>query len=138
MTSHTVQPWVGVDLDGTLAHYDGWVHHKHIGEPVPAMVEHVHAILAQGTQVRIFTARAFPLNMCIDHSEVRYPIGFLQSPEYLVAIEAVRAIQDWCLLHIGEVLPVTNIKDHGMTLLLDDRAIGIVPNEGTRVDGHPL
>lgn len=131
-------PWVGIDLDGVLAHYEEWVHHKHIGEPIPAMVEHVKAIRAEGTEVRVFTARVFPLNMCIEHAQTRYPIGFLQAPDYMRAIESVRAIQDWCLLHIGEVLPVTNVKDHGMTLLLDDRAIGIVPNTGERVDGNPL
>jgi len=27
--------WVGVDLDGTLAHYDGWKGADHIGEPGP-------------------------------------------------------------------------------------------------------
>lgn len=130
--------WVGVDLDGTLAQYEGWVHHKHVGEPVPTMIEHVKAIRAQGTEVRVFTARVYPLNMCVENAEVRYPIGFLQDENHMRAIESVRAIQDWCLLHIGEVLPVTNIKDYGMTLLLDDRAIGIIPNTGARVDGFTL
>jgi hypothetical protein len=26
--------WIGVDLDGTLAHYDGWKGIDHIGEPI--------------------------------------------------------------------------------------------------------
>ena len=33
--------WIGVDLDGTLAMYDGWVGVSHIGEPVPAMLQRV-------------------------------------------------------------------------------------------------
>ena len=27
--------WIGVDLDGTLARYDGWRGIDHIGEPMP-------------------------------------------------------------------------------------------------------
>lgn len=33
--------WIGVDLDGTLAHYEGWKGVEHIGEPIPAMVERI-------------------------------------------------------------------------------------------------
>jgi len=36
-----MNPWIGVDLDGTLAVYDGWRGPEHIGPPVPAMVERV-------------------------------------------------------------------------------------------------
>lgn len=50
--------WIGVDLDGTLAHYDGWKGPEHIGAPIPAMVERVKAWLAEGKEVRISTARA--------------------------------------------------------------------------------
>ena len=27
--------WIGVDLDGTLAEWDGWHGHQHVGEPIP-------------------------------------------------------------------------------------------------------
>jgi hypothetical protein len=33
--------WIGVDLDATLAKYDGWKSADHIGEPIPAMVDRV-------------------------------------------------------------------------------------------------
>ena len=33
--------WIGVDLDGTLAHYDKWRGVEHIGKPVPVMLERV-------------------------------------------------------------------------------------------------
>ena len=33
--------WIGVDLDGTLAHYEGWQGETHIGAPISAMVERV-------------------------------------------------------------------------------------------------
>ena len=53
------KPWVGVDLDGTLAVYDHWRGEDHIGDPVPVMVERVKAILKAGKyDVLIFTARA--------------------------------------------------------------------------------
>ena len=33
--------WIGVDLDGTLAHYDGWKGIEHVGPPIPAMLARV-------------------------------------------------------------------------------------------------
>ncbi len=49
--------WIGVDLDGTLAHYDGWAGPESIGEPIPLMMARVREWLALGREVRIFTAR---------------------------------------------------------------------------------
>lgn len=97
--------WIGVDFDGTLAKYDGWVHETHVGDPIPAMVERVKGWLAQGKQVKIFTARA-------------------HSPE------SVEAIEKWCLEHLGQRLPVTNVKDFQMIELWDDRAIRVQSNTG--------
>lgn len=31
--------WIGVDLDGTLAHYDHWRGETHIGPPIAPMVD---------------------------------------------------------------------------------------------------
>ncbi len=105
-----ITPWIGVDLDGTLAEYNGWVGDGHIGAPIPAMVERVKGWLAEGKQVRIFTAR-----MCVD---AYYQRG---------------CIEQWCREHIGVVLPVTNIKDYGMVELWDDRAVQVVKNTGEPV-----
>lgn len=33
--------WIGVDLDGTLAHYDSWRGVDHIGAPVIPMLDRV-------------------------------------------------------------------------------------------------
>ncbi|RPD50495.1 hypothetical protein DNI29_04550 [Hymenobacter sediminis] len=107
------EPWIGVDLDGTLAHYDGWKSINHIGEPVPAMQARVKQWLAQGKHVKIFTARVFD-----------------PSPEVL------RPIVAWCRQHLGRVLPVTCVKDMAMTELWDDRAIQVVVNTGERVDKY--
>ncbi len=49
--------WYGVDLDGTLAHYDGWMGPTEIGPPISKMVHRVRRWLAEGRDVRIFTAR---------------------------------------------------------------------------------
>lgn len=112
--------WIGVDLDGTLAHYDGWVSPTHIGEPVPLMVTRVQKWLSEGKEVRIFTARV-------------YGAGRVDPKEH---VDVCVAIQEWCLRHLGVVLPMTCTKDYGMVELWDDRAVQIIPNTGERVDGN--
>lgn len=111
--------WIGVDLDGTLAQYYGWVDIDHIGEPVPLMVERVKKWLAQGTTVKIFTAR---MTQYLDEATGK-PADL--EPRRIL-------IQDWCEEHIGQRLEVTNVKDYGMIELWDDRAVGVVPNTGER------
>ena len=37
--------WLGVDLDGTLAHYDGWKGIDHIGMPIVDVVLSLRALL---------------------------------------------------------------------------------------------
>lgn len=104
--------WIGVDLDGTLAHYDGHKGHSHIGEPVPAMVERVKRWLAVGREVRIFTAR----------------VTAGQDDRDLLLIR--RIIETWCSRHLGAALPITNVKDYSMDELWDDRAVAVEPNTG--------
>ena len=108
-----MQPWIGVDLDGTLAHYDTWVDDLHIGPPIAPMVDRVKAWLAQGLDVRIFTARA------AGGGKAR------AEPEKIRL-----AIEFWCLTHIGRKLPITATKDYGMTVLYDDRAMQVEKNTG--------
>lgn len=103
--------WIGVDLDGTLAHYDGWKGIEHIGEPIPLMVERVKRWLAEGRAVKIFTARVIREN------------GSMSS-------EAVGYIWKWCEEHLGQRLHVTNQKDMGMQELWDDRAVCVERNTG--------
>jgi hypothetical protein len=112
-----VSGWIGVDLDGTLAEYTGWVHEFSIGEPIFAMVERIKRWRADGIEVRIFTARVAADNRGRD----------------VAAIE--RAIKQWCDKHIGLDLPVTNVKDFGMIELWDDRCVQVIPNTGRRADG---
>jgi hypothetical protein len=101
--------WVGFDLDGTLAVYDGWKGVEHVGAPVPPMVAIARDFLAAGVPIRIVTAR-------------------VSVPEQADAARA--AIEAWCLEHLGVVVPVTCTKDFQMLVLYDDRAISVQKNTG--------
>ena len=105
--------WIGVDLDGTLAHYDHWRGIEHIGEPIPAMVARVKQWLADGVEVRIFTARVGG--------------GYPYSSDVNRAYDAIR---DWCIEHLGESLPITCEKDLKMFQLWDDRCVCVERNTG--------
>lgn len=103
--------WIGVDLDGTLARYDGWEHnHNQIGEPIQPMLRRVIGWLSNHQDVRIFTARASA-----------------SGSDY---VEQTRLIEEWCLKHIGKALPITCKKDFGMIELWDDRAVSVEMNTG--------
>ena len=97
--------WIGVDLDCTLAHYDGWRGIEHIGAPIQPMLARVKDWLSKGIEVRIFTARA-------------------NNPDKIPVIES------WCLKHIGQVLAVTCVKDYGCIEIWDDRAVRVLANQG--------
>ena len=100
--------WIGVDLDGTLAHYDGWHGPEHIGDPIPTMLDRVRGWLVEGKRVKIFTARA-------------------SVPTYVPPITA------WLEAHDLSGLEVTCIKDFEMIELLDDRCVQVIPNTGVPV-----
>ena len=110
-----VSKWYGVDLDGTLAEYHGW--NPEIGEPIPKMVKRVKRWIDEGRDVRIFTARVskFPDTTDAHVTLVR------------------KNIEAWSLKHLGKVLPVTNIKEHGLVEFWDDRAVQVIKNTGRRV-----
>lgn len=112
--------WIAVDLDGTLAHYDGWKGATHIGEPIGPMVERVKEWLAEGRDVRIFTAR----------------LGALREGT-LVREEATQAIAEWCQKNIGRALPMTCIKDMSMCELWDDRCVCVERNTGRILGRNP-
>lgn len=120
--------WIGVDLDGTLAHYEGWVGVDHIGEPVPAMVERVKAWLSEGQDVRIFTARVWPIGY-VDVNGAFF-CAEVEVPSTKLAARAVEVIRPWCLEHLGQCLPITCQKDYGMIELWDDRCVQVEKNTG--------
>jgi hypothetical protein len=105
--------WIGVDLDGTLAKHDGVEGPLEIGEPIGPMVDRVRQWLAEGKDVRIFTARK---SIDVDGS-------------------ITNAIEEWCEAHFGRRLPVTCTKSHDIAEIWDDKAVQIIPNTGQRADG---
>lgn len=112
--------WIGVDLDGTLAHYETWEAPDVIGDPIPTMLARVNRWLAEGWEVRIVTARVSPLFL---------PNHPLQEQAKL----ALMAIKGWCIKYLGVPLPVTAVKDLDMIELWDDRAVQVEMNTGVRV-----
>lgn len=99
------KPWIGVDLDGTLARADSWEGITHIGDPIPLMLRRVRIWVEKGMTVKILTARACD------------PAG-------------IAATQAWLVSHGLPALEVTDRKDFGMIELWDDRAIQVVHNSG--------
>src|SRR5579859_7464346 len=118
--------WIGVDLDGTLAEYHGWHPDGGVGAPVKLMVDRVKRWLAEGANIRIFTARVSPngRGRCDEtHDEI--------DAQYNI-------IKAWCKEHIGVELPIVYEKDMMMIELWDDRCVQIVANTGLRADGSDV
>ncbi len=104
-------PWIGVDLDGTLAEWHGWSHDKKIGKPIAPMMERMYKWLhTPGLEVKIFTARAAM------NADVEIP-----------------RIHAWLAEHGLPKLEVTCSKDMFMIELWDDRAVSVIPNTGIAV-----
>lgn len=125
--------WIGVDLDGTLAHYDGWRGADHIGDPVQAILDMVFRQRLLGIEVRIFTARVYPLSFVRADDDMSLFVG--ANDRESEAGRAALHIHEWCDKHLGYRLPITCKKDYGMVELWDDRAIQVESNTGKRVDG---
>ncbi|MGD0208162.1 MAG: hypothetical protein ABSC89_11190 [Verrucomicrobiota bacterium] len=98
-------PWIGVDLDGTLARDLGSTRGDEIGSPIEPMLVRVQKWIAEGRTVKIFTARA-------------------SSPRQVVAIK------EWLVSCGLPDLEVTNVKDQRMIELWDDRCVQVTTNLG--------
>lgn len=127
--------WIGVDFDGTLADYSqGWQGPEVLGEPVPAMLERVKRWLADGREVRIFTARVWPHAFILPGAELRdlpiIPGIGMRSEVVDDSARSIKAIQRWCSVHFGQVLPITCVKDLAMVELYDDRCVQVEANTG--------
>lgn len=99
--------WKGVDLDGTLAHYEG--DPETIGPAVKKMLDRVKNWIKDGKKVKILTAQAGNPS---------------QIPE----------IEDWLIANDIPGLQITNEKDEFMEELWDDGAVQVIRNTGDRVD----
>jgi hypothetical protein len=116
-TTEPKGPWIGVDLDGTLAFYDEWRGPDHIGAPIRPMVDRVKRWVADGLLVKVLTARVHPSNPGRTASTL--------------------AFFHWSLATFGFVLTMTHEKDFDMIELWDDRCVQVIPNTGQRADGKP-
>jgi hypothetical protein len=106
-------PWIGVDLDGTLAHdpvnkrdNESW---DEIGSPIEPMLNRLRKWIAEGKTVKIFTARA-------------------SSPRQVVMIKK------WLASYGLPNLEVTNVKDLRMVELWDDRCVQVMTNLGEPIE----
>jgi len=99
--------WIGVDLDGTLAHYDHYRGDDHVGKPIEPMVKRVRQWVDEGRDVRLFTAR---------------------KPHV--------AIRRWMKEHLGVIIPITSTKDSDMQVLYDDRVVQVERNTGETDPDH--
>lgn len=113
------EEWVGFDLDGTLAKYDGWKGVYHIGEPVDRMVIIAKLLHCLGKKVKVLTARVAPR----DDGE-----GGDKARKY---------VEKWCEKHLGFVPEITYHKDAFMSALFDDRAVAVEQNTGKVLGGWP-
>jgi hypothetical protein len=106
-------PWIGVDLDGTLAHDLGNQRKnrglEQIGSPIKPMLNRLRKWIAEGKTIKIFTARA-------------------SSPRQVVMIKK------WLASYDLPDLEVTNVKDLRMIELWDDRCVQVMTNLGEPVD----
>ena len=130
--------WIGVDLDGSLAHYpqtpEGtWgLKWNEIGDPFPSMVGRIQEWLAQNIEVRIMTARVFPYihaNPSFNHA-LGYRNKCLLTGEVFTCADMIRVIALYTRKHIGVNLPSTCAKDWHMIEQWDDRAVQLIPNTG--------
>jgi hypothetical protein len=100
--------WIGIDLDGTLARSDNRSD-RGIGNPVPKMMTRLNHLIQEGYRIKIFTARA-------------------SDPAEIILIKK------WLTENGLPELEITNVKDYGMMLLYDDRAIQVITNTGEIVE----
>ena len=123
---YTGDGWIGVDLDGTLAFYDGWKGADNIGAPIPKMLGRVVCWIRTGRRVKILTARVSPSKE--DHQVCRRHIEIWLEKNLYPLLPALGQSQSWCI-------PITHEKDHKMIELWDDRCVQVIPNTGERADG---
>lgn len=118
------QGWIAVDWDGTVVEYHGWTKWNEFGKPIPAMVERIKGWLAEGKDVRIFTARV-PLPQDDDKEQTCYKTG-----EKFTGVTMRYAIALECEKIFGVRLRSQSYKDLHTIEIWDDRAVGVEANTG--------
>ena len=110
------EKWIGFDLDGTLAEYDGWKGIEHIGSPVKRMCDLAKELHSKGEEVKILTARVAPRKDGADTSKAK------------------KYIEEWCEKNLGFVPEITHEKDSLMEKLYDDRVVQVIPDTGITIE----
>jgi hypothetical protein len=125
-----IKPWVGIDLDKTLAEATDEYQEGKIGKPLWPMVNFAHWQLNLGNKVKIFTSRADnPADIEAIKAWLIDEAGLpLKREEFEKAKLAGNAPDE---------LEVSNIKDKGCIMLIDDLAWHARPNTGL-VEGMSL
>ena len=100
---------IAVDLDGTLAHYDGWKGVDHIGPVITPMKLKVLDWIQQGHKVEIYTAR---VSVPREEADARYHID------------------KWLRENGLPDLEITCIKKKEFQEFYDDRAFRVIHNTG--------
>ena len=103
---------IAVDLDGTLAHYDGWKGVGHIGAIIPSVANAILLAKKEGADIWIFTAR-------------------VSDPKD--AEEAGNAIVAYLNENGIPFDGLTAIKHKFFSEFWDDRAIQVIKNQGVFV-----
>jgi len=108
------EPWVGIDLDGTLA--ENVVPYKCgvIGKPIEPIVRVAKKLLEEGITIKILTARVSSNN-----------------PD---RAQNFRAIQRWCKKHLGKEVDITAEKDYNMVYSIDDLTKQVIQDKGLFVE----
>jgi len=84
------------------------------------MIERLKRMLAEGKDCRIFTARVAPI----------YLINSTCDEVDQVIKVVIPTINAWCREHVGQLLPVTAVKDYNLLELYDDRCVQVQTNTG--------
>lgn len=100
---------IAVDLDGTLAHYDGWKGITHIGHPIESVVAAMKEAKEDGAEIWIFTARVSSEED--GHHAAHYILDWLKTINFVAD-------------------GITAMKHKFFTEFWDDRAIQVVRNTG--------
>ena len=107
--------WIGCDLDGTLAVYNGFKGWDQIGEPIDKMVSRLKGYMERGITVKIWTARASKVSLAKNNLQFE---------------QMEKVIQDWTEKVFGKRLEVVTEKDCNMLFCFDDSIVQVEPNTG--------
>ena len=102
---------IAMDLDGTLASYEGWRGIDHIGDPIPKMVDILMKHIEIGDNVTIFTSRVAG-NDREESNDSRHNIS------------------KWLRKNNLPQLEITATKEKKFRLFYDDRGCSVLKNMG--------